>query len=124
MARRRSNRSFSGGFEPSTYRLPQLNAIDQLRALVKTIEDRRRFHPLGVLRPPGALRRTSRRVVVSKPRSAGFFPEPGLSFSVGRDIALCARRKERREIIFAKRKQGKGSRSFKRKRNYWSQVRC
>lgn len=121
MARRRSNRSFSGGFEPP-FGLPPFNALLQLRALAKSLEDRRRFHPLGALRPVAAVSRSARRLRIT-PKRAGFFPEPGLSFSVPREVALCVRRKERREVIFAKRKGGKGARS-RRRRNRWSDVRC
>lgn len=46
-----------------------------------------------------------------------------LSFAdMGRAL-VCVRRKERREVLFAKRRTGRGSRSRKH-RNFYSNIRC
>ena len=106
--------------------LPDLHALDQLRAMVRAMEDRRRFHPLRTLRPAGALKRSSRRIAVTPSTSnlAGRFPSPGLSFAVPRDVAICVRRKTRREVLFALKKRGKGSGAKRRRRNHFSQIGC
>lgn len=103
---------------------PRLLGLDQARAIVRAIEDRRTFHPLRELRPARATRRASARTVVSPAKLAGRFPPTGLSFSVPRDVAVCVRRKTRREVIFAFKKAGKGSRARKRRRNAFSDKRC
>lgn len=116
-------------FSPSILsepRLQPLRGLEQARAVVKAVEDRRTFHPLRDLRPAGSLSKASRRIVVSHstPNLArGLHPPPGLSFSVPRDVAVCVRRKERREVLFAKGKQGKGARS-PRRRNRFSDIGC
>lgn len=132
MARRRSGSTVPSRHSPvsqSTFSSPlrQLHALDQLRAMVRALEDRRRFHPMRSLRPAAALRRSSRRLLVSQsPTSnlAGRFPPTGLSFAAPRKVAVCVRRKTRREVIFAMRKRGKGAASRKRRRNGFSQIGC
>lgn len=137
MARRRSGstsgKAFSG---PSrrippvslpTFRspLPDLHALDQLRAMVRAVEDRRRFHPLRTLRPAGALKRSSRRIVLPPASNLpGRFPPTGLSFAVPRKVAICVRRKTRREVLFALKKRGKGSGARRRRRNRFSSISC
>lgn len=46
-----------------------------------------------------------------------------LGFALPERVMRCVQRKERREVLFAKRKTGKGARSPKR-RNYWSAISC
>lgn len=90
--------------------------------------DARTFHPMGKLRPVPAAVRAARRLVPARvreqPRHLSF---KSLSAHVGFDIPekvkVCVRRKERREVLFAKRKARKGARSLKI-RNIWSAVRC
>lgn len=127
MARsRRSSTTTSsyGSSWSSPPRLPALRALEQARALIKAIEDRRRWSPLGFASPAGAKSRMSRRLTVSGANStARLTPPSGLSFSVPRDVAVCVRRKERREVIFAQRKAGKGARS-PRRRSKFSDIGC
>lgn len=49
-------------------------------------------------------------------------PEP-LAFNMPSGVVMCARRQVRKEVLFAKRKTAKGSRS-KKHRNQWSDVKC
>lgn len=47
-----------------------------------------------------------------------------LNFEAPRYVVQCVRRKNRREVLFAKKKTGKGSKAKIRRRNAWSSVRC
>lgn len=95
-----------------------LSLIRPLRDL-QLIEDRRQFHPEGVLRPARTLyeRSASRNVVAPAKKFS-----PAISFAVPAKVALCVRRKQRREVLFA---TGKGGGRHKRPRkNLFSNVRC
>lgn len=91
------------------------------------IEDRRTYHPDGLFRPPGSLTRAARQLVIGKPKSAagrfkfkGF--SPTVTFKEPSKVAVCHRRKTRREVLFAKGVGGGKVR--KGKRNYLSQFSC
>lgn len=101
---------------------------------VLTLDDRRTFHPDGFFRPAVSSVRGDRSVVErqfgpqfighrinnnTKP-SRSFY---AFGFKVPERVAVCVRRKSRREVLFAKRHTGRGARSRKRF-NYWSDVRC
>lgn len=93
------------------------------------LEDRRRFEPVDTF--PRALFHRSARLVVSPNVNVGRKRgnlSSGLpahiQFNVPREVALCVRRKQRRAVIFAKRKTGKGARARHRRRNFWSNIRC
>lgn len=108
----------------TTLSLAELYARRLLRPLVPVtfslpeIEDRREFHPLKGVRPARVLSRTSQRML--RPHAT----QPGvLRFSVPEKVAICIRRKRRREVLFAKRQTGRGAYSRKY-RNYWSDVSC
>lgn len=108
------------------------------------VEDRRRFDPEGDYAPArSASRRDQARILdsltspipdpgragqlrsIARPkRSASFFNSRSVfQFAVPRKVALCVRRKRRKEVLFAKRRTGKGARTPKR-RNYWSEISC
>lgn len=81
--------------------------------------DRRYYHPLGAFAPPAASPVAARRLVDRSP-----WRSPSrLSFAVPHNVALCVRRGERREVLFAKKLTGRGARARKR-RNLWSVVKC
>lgn len=103
--------------------VPELRALDQARAIVRAIEDRRTWHPQRALRPAGAVPRAARRLVHSVSTARGFFPPSRFSFAVPKKVAICVRRKTRREVLFAKRSTGKGAKS-PRRRNRWSNIGC
>lgn len=129
MARKRGSTPTppSGSYRPGVSSpvlppLPRLSALDQARSLIRALEDRRTWHPAGSTRPAGASSRNSRRIVQAKP-VPGFFPPRNVAFSVPRDVAICVRRKTRREVIFAKRKYSKGA-GASRRRSWFSKVGC
>lgn len=94
---------------------------------LRMFEDRRQFYP-EVFRPARGVFSWSSGITVSEPRREtrhNRFKVPhGLSFSVPRDVFICVRRKNRRSVLFAKRKTGKGARARVRRRNEYSDVRC
>lgn len=80
--------------------------------------DRRRFNPTRSISPPHSVRRYAARVTATKYGSLN-----SLRFADPRLVALCVRRKIRREVVFALRKNKAGSGSKKRK-NFWSHISC
>lgn len=88
------------------------------------VEDRRRYHPLREFRPAHVLGgRSASRVVLDRPRTRPFsFPDV-LRFAIPKKVALCIRRKERRETLFAMKRTRSGAGRPKR-RNYWSAIKC
>lgn len=87
-----------------------LNPID--------IGDGRHYRPDTRYAPPLAVRRSAAMV---KPYTSG--PLHGMRFADPKLVALCMRRKTRREVIFAFNKSRKGASAPKRK-NFWSRISC
>lgn len=103
----------------SLHRLPPLQLL----------EDRRLFHPERAVRPALSFYRDAGRVIVSKgvssPQRLRNDISSRIGFSVPKHVAVCIRRKERKEVIHAIGKAGRGGRvSSRRRRNYWSGVDC
>lgn len=91
--------------------------VDVLRSFVRTLEDRRTFDPMGSFRPAAATSRYARSLDV--PEGRKFSPLVG--FQAPEKVAVCVRRKIRKEVIIAKGGSGSG----KRKRRTWfSSVKC
>lgn len=98
--------------------------------LVARLEDRRLFHPDLLprrdTRPPAAVTRAA-VTIVDRPRKpsrghgASFAPGR-LSFAAPDLVSICAKRKIRRNVLFAKGKTGGGNRHPKR--NFWSRISC
>lgn len=92
--------------------------------LLTEIEDRRSFHPDAFFR--SALDTEGRNVNPKARHKPGPFSRidfPAFD-TPSRQVAVCIRRKTRREVIFAKKKRGKGARARRRRRNYYSNIRC
>lgn len=115
-------------------------ALAQLEALrreaLSEIEDRRRFHPDRQFAP--ARDRNTRRariVAASLLGSALSFQDPTIrsgsipgtrsapAAGYSGKVAICVRRKTRREVLFARGKGGGGAKRSRR-RNYYSEVKC
>jgi hypothetical protein len=88
------------------------------RAAVLGTEDRRMFDPLASTSLPAAARPDAARLVPS--RAPNFVR---LNFQNPAAVAVCVRRKVRREVLFATKKRRKGARGRKHY-NYWSQFGC
>lgn len=104
---------------PSTIRIVRLRPID-----LSVFDDRRTYHPgLAHMRPALSVRRKADAdVVVKKALPPTKLPHQ-LSFRVPNYVALCIRRKVRREVIHALDLTRKGAGGAKR-RNNWSDVEC
>lgn len=91
------------------------------------LEDRRAFHPERSGRPAGAVQRSNGRLVIPAAPSPKTHQRARLPVSVGfavpEKVALCVRRRTRKEVLFAKRLTAKGARG-NRRRNQWSDVKC
>lgn len=126
MARRRRNRSGERDhFSPITNFVVRRSMILPSSSPVKLLEDRRYYHPLDLFRPAAALHRSDADVIERRPPQKASFPKlfpAGISsFRVPEKVSICARREERREVLFATR----GLNGSKRKRrNYFSSVSC
>jgi small-conductance mechanosensitive channel len=89
-------------------------ARDIARENLLALEDRRRYKPDRTVRPPTAIKRKYTRIVPHRLH---------VRFNVPSKIALCLRRKVRKEIMHAFKKAGKGGMK-KPKFNFWSKVGC
>ena len=95
-----------------------------LQRQILQLEDRRQWHPSRTLRPRplpvtvGSMRRTDRLISAGPTLKSLNFEKPS-------NVAVCVRRKQRKEIMHALRATGKGASSRKKKRrNYWSSIGC
>jgi len=95
---------------------PPMRPLDPINVVTRrdvlALEDRRLFHPEREFAPPGAFQRSARRVV----ERAATLPHQGplhLSRQVVAEpgkVAVCVRREERRQVLFAKGRSGGGNR--------------
>lgn len=100
-------------------------SIPRVETPLQQIEDRRRYHPLRALAPAQTFSSKSQRKLVEKPRSTReAFPSLRLGFAVPDKVAACVRRKSRREVLFAIKGTGPGSRQKRRRRNELSNIQC
>lgn len=101
---------------------------------VSLLEDRRTYHPEGPARPARGFRINRHRLIIAAPepsapgRSVDLHLEPvpiGIGFEKPRQVAICIRRHQRREVLHAMGKTGRGSRFHrKRRRSFYSEVHC
>lgn len=92
---------------------------------VPSLEDRRTYHPENIFRPAASVTSSDRNVNVKEPAKKFSRALPfGLQFAVPDNVAICVRRKQRREVIFAKRKAGKGARRRNPRRTWHSLIGC
>lgn len=94
------------------------------------IEDRRTYHPLGSDRPAlysVAPLQVKDRQPSPRQRQAGFRPNSQtkgvIAFAQPDQVVLCVRRKERREVLFAKKKTRRGP-GGPRRRNWTTFISC
>lgn len=96
-------------------------------------EDRRSFHPAGPSRPAFSLPRSAAVVRVPSPPRTRTSVDGAkartpklyqLQFAVPAKVALCVRRKRRKEVLHAKGIAGSKKRMRSPRRNYWSSISC
>lgn len=122
MARKAGDRrGLHPGLRPDVagFKLPRLSPLLVPRTLT-LLDDRRTFHPAGPLRPARSFFQRA-RIVARKPTHP-VYPGSGVRFQIPRDVAVCIRRKERREVLIAKRKRR--GRGVVGRRNWFSSVSC
>lgn len=93
---------------------------DNINETIDTF-DRRLFHPDPESFSPG-------RVVVRRSRDprkdAYYFKSSVFGFESPRQVSICVRRKQRREVLFARNRAGGGGRRKRPKFTEYSRVRC
>lgn len=120
---------------------PIVVTAKRYRPHLRFAEDRREFHPSPDFHRPARNvfgdprhylvvgkkpRRSIRRsLALVRPRRASGVsgPTPRIAFAVPENVAICVRRKRRREVMFATRKNGKTGQRRPR-RNAYSGVQC
>lgn len=107
---------------------PAVNPFDVVPVYPSVMElydeqaDRRRFNPTRTVAPPAyrGSRQSTRLRIVDTRRF-----DPGIAFRIGTNLAVCARRRQRKEVLHALRIAGKRGTGAGRKRtNFWTSIRC
>lgn len=125
MSRRRRRDSYLNSLVQRDYSTQSLATLlhalrlSPLRLPTATIEDRRLFHPEGYYRPARGSSRLAVSLKPAKPMSGTAF-----RFAMPNKVAVCVRRRTRRQVIFALNKAGAGARARARRRNYQSDIGC
>lgn len=107
--------------------LRQLSALDALRRQISSLQDRRRWSPEFIKPVVSTVRSAQRLVHVVDHAIEGrkvAFMNSGLMFAEPFRVAHCAKRKIRKEVMFAFGHGGKGGGKKSHRRNAFSGVRC
>lgn len=89
-------------------RWPVSDSLAAVRSMLPQIEDRRTYDP-SVEAPVRSLRRSTVRSIVPKANVAGrqaSYAYGSIQFQAPAKVAICVRRKARRQVMFAKGKAG------------------
>lgn len=114
-------------FSPSLARPVRLVRDTPTWTEARAVEDRRTYHPLEFFRPArtwsggDAPPVTPKLTPRNKPRP---FLAHGLKFSAPADVLVCVRRQQRKEVLHALRKTGRGKGGGRKRRNWWSRIGC
>lgn len=124
MARRSKSYSYGPTRNLYSFAKPRLFGPIYLSAFGSPLGDRRSFYP-DPYRAADYSGLRLNRSLVAKPRrgSRSLLSPDRLSFRVPRMVYICARRKVRKEVLFARGVAGHGSHAPKR-RNEHSEVSC
>lgn len=94
------------------------------RRLVRMVEDRRHYDPLGDYRAARGLSKFASSVRLKRKNVARSSDMRDVfHFAIPSKVAICVRRKTRREVLFAERRVHSGA-GARRARNYYSDVSC
>lgn len=95
-------------------------------APLRLIEDRRTFHPLQHFRPARTLsgHPVGPVTVKTSVNKRNTFIARGLRFDLPPRVAICVRRKKRKEVLHALKKTGKGKGGGRKRRNWYSNIGC
>lgn len=107
--------------------LPTLPFQSAIRSPLYEVEDRRVFQPDRLVSKSS--RRNLVRLTLAKPKpgrhpAAGLREIHRLTFRAPRFVAVCVRRKRRKEVLFALMKTGKGSSTRRARRTLNSSISC
>lgn len=95
------------------------------RSSLQDIEDRRQFHPLEFFRPARTVYGGPSSVTVKQPaRKFSRMLPFGLSFEAPKKTVICVRRKQRKEVLHALKKVGRGRGGGRKRRNWYSSISC
>ena len=131
MSKSKSNRPNASNNSTASPRLSRTTLITPTRpiqvvrrlaldAYVLNQLDKRRYHP-DPTHKVGATRRKYQRIVADPMRSL----RSPLRFLAPPKVAICVRRKQRREVMHAKRLTRRGKSGYgKKQRNFWSMIKC
>lgn len=130
MARKRKSTTQRGNFSTAS------SLLSSNSTLLSELEDRRLYYP-DRARPARGLSKGATVIGISpvpqRSRNKGDRKSAAkllsrvidtFKFSSPKSVALCVRRHKRREVLFALKRSGKGSRSRRRRRNEFSDVSC
>lgn len=109
--------------EPILTRLPSVFP-SVVRALIPEIADDRIFDPDAGRSSGGRSSRRTHTYHPTKSTKATRGHSYELNFVAPKYVVQCVRRKQRQEVLFAKKLTGKGAAQKHRRRNAWSSVRC
>lgn len=85
------------------------------------VQDFRLHHPAPAWSQPAKTKKGTRSTIGPNMLSPNL---TGVRFHNPKQVLVCVRRKQRREVLFAKMKTGKGARARRHKRNKWSEIQC
>lgn len=124
MARSRRNRY--GSSENPLSSLTNLLAapkITPLSTYLSSIEDHRNFHPAPALRSPLTRFATPARIQSPSTQKTKTIPR-GVQFVDFSQVIVCEKRKQRKEVLFAKKKAGRGGNKKSRRWTRLSNINC
>lgn len=130
MSRRSRRRNQDNSTIPDAVTHPHTPLTDKLlgnptepASPLTEVEDRRTYHPLDVFRPAMEIggTQTTQRVVKKSPYSKLPF---GLSFAKPDATIICIRRNQRKEVLHAMRKTGRGQSRKRPSKNWYSKIGC
>lgn len=118
--------------QSAVFQLPRIRPLTPPLSLptrqgLRLVEDRRLYHPRGALRSARVFSgHPVKPLVARSPRFA--VRRPGVPKAVGfaepRKTLICVRRKQRKEVLHALARTGKGSGFGRKRRNNYSEVKC
>lgn len=99
--------------------------------VLSDIEDRRTWHPQAEQRPARSFDRPTHSLVVprhpknvNKSRAGASALPHQVQFDAPNKVLVCVRRAQRKQVLFALKKTGKGAKARKHRRSYYSDIRC
>lgn len=94
---------------------------------LSTIEDRRTYHPAGIYRNARSFNNSYHTLIIPKRKPSNIkkysYPTHTIGFKQPDKVLICVRRKQRREILFAKNKTGRGGQK-RPHYSYYSTIHC